>query len=629
MTPREALKKYWGYDDFRPLQHDIINAVLQGRDVLGLMPTGGGKSITFQVPAAILPGLTLVVTPLISLMKDQVDNLRHHHLPAAMIHSGMQRHEQNFVADRCRAGRVKLLYVSPERLTTPVFKSLLCSVDVSLIVVDEAHCISQWGYDFRPSYLKLIEVRRQLPGVNVLALTATATPQVVEDIRQQLGFAVDAPTFRMSFVRHNISYLKRHTDAKEEMMVRILQSVPGSAIIYVRSRQRTKAIADALSAYGLSTDFYHAGLSPQDKSDKQEKWKSDRTRIMVATTAFGMGIDKPDVRVVIHADVPSSLEEYYQEAGRAGRDGLPAFAVLLTGSRDKAILMRRLSRAFPDKDFIRRVYELSCVFSDVGVGEGYQQLFSFDVDVFTTRFRLPPSETLSALRLLARSGYWDFVEDGDSSARVMMLASREDLYNIQLSDYAERVLQALLRQYTGLFADYVPISEQLLAGRTNLTANNVYDAMLYLTRKHVLHYIPRRLTPALWFALSRVETRHVVIPPEVYEHQRQRMEYRLKAMARYAFDDDGSCPVQQMLRYFGDVEATECGKCDNCREKRSNPAAAPDLTYIVARHPNGISIDGLAKIARISPAQAAKEVRTLADAGKLKITPTLVFPIKH
>lgn len=628
MTPHEALKKYWGYDDFRPLQHDIINAVLRGDDVLGLMPTGGGKSITFQVPAAILPGLTLVVTPLISLMKDQVDNLRRHHLPAAMIHSGMLRHEQNYVADRCRAGRVKLLYVSPERLASPIFKALLHSVEVSLIVVDEAHCISQWGYDFRPSYLKLIEVRRQLPGVNVLALTATATPDVVEDIRHQLGFTPGAPTFRMSFVRDNISYLKRHTDAKEEMMTRILNAVAGSAIVYVRSRRRTKEIADALCNQGLSADFYHAGLAPEDKTEKQEKWKNDQTRIMVATTAFGMGIDKPDVRVVIHADVPSSLEEYYQEAGRAGRDGLPAFAVLLTGSRDKAVLMRRLSRSFPDKDFIRRVYELACVFTNTAVDEGYQQLLSFDVDVFMSRFHLPPSETLSALRILARSGYWDFVEDGDASARVIMLATREELYNIRLSGHAEAVLQAMLRQYTGLFADYVPISEQLLAGKCNITANDVYDAMLYMTRKHVLHYIPRRLTPALWLARSRVETRRVEIPRDVYEAQRQRMEYRLQQMATYAFDNDGNCPVQKMLKYFGDNDAKECGKCDNCREKRSNAHAGADLAYILKRHPDGMTIDQLAKIAHIAPGTAAMQVRRLADAGKVKITPTLIFPLK-
>ncbi len=626
MTPRQALQKYWGFDDFRPLQLDIINAVLQGRDVLGLMPTGGGKSLTFQVPAAILPGITLVITPLISLMKDQVDNLRRRHLPAAMLHSGMLRHEQQYVADRCIAGRVKLLYVSPERLTSPTFKGLLNSIEVSLIVVDEAHCISQWGYDFRPSYLRISDVRRQLPGVNVLALTATATPTVVEDIRCQLGFNDKAPTFSMSFVRDNISYLKRHTDAKEEMMVRILTSVPGSAIIYVRSRTRTKTIAEALSARGLSADFYHAGLAPQDKTEKQESWRRDETRIMVATTAFGMGIDKPDVRIVIHADVPSSLEEYYQEAGRAGRDGLPAFAVLLTGSRDRAVLMRRLSRSFPEKDFIRRVYELACVYADIAVGEGAGKLFSFDVDQFSTQFRLPPSETLSAIRILARSGYWDFVEEGDAMARVMMVAAREELYHIDLTAPAERLLQALLRQYTGLFADYVPVSEQLLAGRANLTADEVYDTMLYLTRKHVLHYIPRRMTPALFMVTSRLEARHLIIPREVYEVQRDRMEQRLHAMAHYAFDDNDDCPVQGMLQYFGDTEAAPCGKCDTCRAKASRNKPAADLAYIAARHPDGITVDALARIARLSPAETARRIRSLVDDGKLQIHGTTVLP---
>ena len=417
-TPSEVLQRYWGYGEFRPQQAEIIESVLSGTDTLGLLPTGGGKSITFQVPALMLPGLTLVVTPLISLMKDQVDNLRALDIPAAYLHSGLTRAEHKLALDKADAGRIKLLYLSPEKLQSERFLQTLRTLSISMIVVDEAHCISQWGYDFRPSYLKIAALRHILPSVPVLALTASATPQVVDDIMTQLEFRTRTALFRRSFARHNLYYIVRHGENKPERLLRVLRNTSGSAIVYVRSRKRTREIAQLLIESNISADYYHAGLAPEDKDQKQQMWKSGRVRVMVATNAFGMGIDKPDVRVVVHFDLPSSIEEYYQEAGRAGRDGLPAFAVTLAAKRDKATLHRRLTDAFPPKDYVAEIYEQASLFVDLSLGEGFNEVFDFDFATFCTKHRLSVAPTRSALNLLTRAGYLEFVEDVNATARV-------------------------------------------------------------------------------------------------------------------------------------------------------------------------------------------------------------------
>jgi ATP-dependent DNA helicase RecQ len=442
------LRKYWGYEDFRPLQEDIITSVLAGRDTLGLLPTGGGKSLTFQVPSMLLPGLTLVVTPLISLMKDQVDNLRDRGIKATYFHAGLTRAEQKLGMDRCRLGKIKILYVSPEKLRSEPFTAQLRQMNVSLIVVDEAHCISQWGYDFRPSYLKIGELRSHFPEVPVLALTASATPEVVDDIMDKLLFR-ERNVYAKSFARDNLSYIVRNDFDKERQLLRVLGNTVGSAVVYVRSRRRTREIADMLVSSGISADYYHAGLAPEDKNEKQARWKGDEVRVMVATNAFGMGIDKPDVRVVVHFDLPGSLEEYYQEAGRAGRDGKPAFAVLLTAKTDKARLTRMVTDAFPDKELIRRVYEMAGNFVNVAVGSGYDKVFEFNFDLFVKTYDLPPLPARSAMHLLTQAGYFEFIEEVTMQSRVMIIAYKDELYDVRLDDEGDRIFNILLRSYTG------------------------------------------------------------------------------------------------------------------------------------------------------------------------------------
>ena len=477
LSPRDILSRYWGYDDFRPLQLDIIESVIAGHDTLGLLPTGGGKSITFQVPAMLLPGLTVVVTPLISLMKDQVDNLRDRGIKAAYLHAGLTRSEHALVFDRCRLGKVKMLYVSPEKLRSEQFIAVLREIEVSLIVVDEAHCISQWGYDFRPSYLKIGELRGYFPSAPVLALTASATPEVVDDIMVRLGFD-EKRVFAKSFSRENISYIVRNDMYKDRQLVNILTSTAGSAIVYVRSRKRTREIAMMLEDAGISAEFYHAGLDIEDKNEKQRAWKDDEVRVMVATNAFGMGIDKPDVRVVVHYDLPSSLEEYYQEAGRAGRDGKESFAVLLVAKTDKGRLTRMVSDAFPDKDFIRRVYELAGNFVEVAVGSGYNMVYEFNFALFVKTYGLPPLPTRSAMQLLTQSGYFEFIEEVTMQSRIMITAKKEEFYGISLDREEESVFNVILRSYTGLFADFVYINESVIARRAEVSEQRVYETLL-------------------------------------------------------------------------------------------------------------------------------------------------------
>ncbi|WP_303425027.1 ATP-dependent DNA helicase RecQ, partial [uncultured Muribaculum sp.] len=486
----DILKRYWGYDSFRPRQEEIIMSVLDGRDTLGLLPTGGGKSLTFQVPAMVFEGITVVVTPLISLMKDQVDNLRAAGIRAVCLHSGLSRAEHRLALDRCRLGKAKLMYVSPEKLQSATFIDQLRSMDVSFLVVDEAHCISQWGYDFRPSYLKISLIRELFPDIPVLALTASATPVVVDDIMDKLGFK-ERNVYARSFSRDNLSYIVRNDFDKERRLINVLTNTSGSAIVYVRSRRRTREIADMLVRNGISADYYHAGLDATEKNEKQNNWKTDGVRVMVATNAFGMGIDKPDVRTVVHYDIPSSLEEYYQEAGRAGRDGKEAFAVLLVSRADKGRLTRMLSEMFPPKDFIRRVYELAGNFVNVAVGDGYNSVYEFNFALFLKTYDLPPLTTRSAMRLLTQAQYFEFVEEVTMQSRVMITANKSELYSVKLDEAGERVFNMLLRSYTGLFADFVYINESVIARRADVDEQKVYETMLQLSRMHILQYVPR------------------------------------------------------------------------------------------------------------------------------------------
>lgn len=618
-----VLRRYWGYESFRPLQEEIITSVLSGHDTLGLLPTGGGKSLTFQVPAMMLDGVTLVVTPLISLMKDQVDNLRSVGIPATYLYSGMSLREHNLALDRCHAGKARLLYVSPEKLRSATFVSSLSSLPVSMIVVDEAHCISQWGYDFRPSYLAIADVRRLFPHAPVLALTASATPQVAEDIMERLAFK-ERRIYARSFHRDNLSYIVRYDVHKEEPLLRVLRGVEGTAIVYVRSRRRTVEIARMLTEKGISADYYHAGLDPEDKADKQNRWKDGSLRVIVATNAFGMGIDKPDVRVVVHYDLPPSLEEYYQEAGRAGRDGKHAFAVLLAAPYDKATLSRRISDAFPPKDYIRKVYELACNCVSVPVGEGAGHTYEFDLNRFVATYRLNATMAHSALGLLTRAGYVEYSDDISGRGRVMVLTDKQRLYDLDLSGDADRVLQCLLRSYSGLFADYVSISESMIASRCQMTEKAVYEALLELTRLHALHYIPRRTLPYLYLPIRRVLPKHVDMPLHVYEQRKQVMEHRIAAMRQFAFDTD-RCRVTGMLEYFGEKPETDCGRCDVCRSRRSASSTATvcveESVMYLAGQPGGHTIDYMVAQLGSSYRDAVIEtVRELLDREAVTMT---------
>ncbi|MCD8395174.1 MAG: RecQ family ATP-dependent DNA helicase [Bacteroidales bacterium] len=618
------LEKHWGYTSFRPAQEEIISSFVAGNDTLGLLPTGGGKSITFQIPALLSEGLTVVVTPLISLMKDQVDNLRERGVMATCLYSGLTRAEVKLGIDRCRLGKVKMLYVSPERLQSKSFIETLRLMKVTQIVVDEAHCISQWGYDFRPSYLKIKDLRKTFPGAPVLALTASATPEVASDIMEQLEFRSRDHVYSRSFSRDNISYVVRYCDHKEGKLREILHAVAGTGIVYVRSRKLTRQLSDMLVADGISADFYHAGLAPEDKNEKQNRWKSGETRVIVATNAFGMGIDKPDVRLVVHYDLPSSLEEYYQEAGRAGRDGLPSFAVVLASRADKGTLTRRVSQAFPEKGFISRVYELAGNFLDVAVGEGYNQVYPFDFNTFCVRFKVQPLAAHSALTLLTRAGWIEFTEEIATQSRVMMLVTKSELYQQNLTPNEDKLLQLLLRSYTGLFADYVPINETLLQSRTGLGAQEVYDTLLSLTRKHVLHFIPRKTSPYIFYTTSREEPRYITMPKAVYEDQKARLEKRVESMKQFVYAQDG-CRVQRLLNYFGETTAGECGKCDLCRARRVAArgvdwnALEKSILYLSGQ-PGGHTVGYIQQQLDLYPKEAVVQmIRSLADRSLVKL----------
>lgn len=624
MQPSDILHRYWGYDTFRECQAEIIGSVLAGHDTIGLLPTGGGKSITFQVPALMLPGITLVVTPLISLMKDQVDNLRDRDITAVCIHSGMGRAEKSVAMERARQGIAKIVYISPERAVSREFNAEIRSWDVSLLVVDEAHCISQWGYDFRPPYLRLAELREILPNIPVLALTATATPEVVADIALRLGMGPRPAIFSRSFSRENISYIVRKCEDKDEMLARVLEGTSGSAIIYVRSREKTSKIAAELRRMGLSAEAYHAGLEAHDKAERQESWKENQTRVIVATNAFGMGIDKPDVRVVVHYDMPSSLEEYYQEAGRVGRDGEPAYAVLLVSTRDKGLLKRRLNEEFPGREYIRDTYDRLCIFLNVAMGEGYNQAFECNIESLCKRFNIQLRPTLAALATLTRAGVIEYHEDTDARSRVMATMTRHEMYSLNLDADTENVLYGLLRDCPGLFADFVRFSEDNISRRTGLTHHQVYEALILLRRMRVIQYIPPRTQPYVIFSSRREESRHILISKAVYDDLYERALRRMEAMSGYAYGED-DCRVKHMLEYFGEKDSGDCGKCDLCRAKRKYSVEAQNqlelrVEKLITEHPEGINrILLLQAFPGTQFEKAIKYLRTQVEAGAIAV----------
>ena len=572
----QLLKQYWGYDSFRGIQEEIINSISENKDTLGLMPTGGGKSITFQVPALAKDGLCLVITPLIALMKDQVQNLRKRGIKALSIYSGMSRQDIITTLENCIFGNYKFLYISPERLDTEIFRTKLRKMKVSMITVDESHCISQWGYDFRPAYLKIAEIRELLPDVPVLALTATATPEVVKDIQARLHFRREN-VFRMSFERSNLAYIVRKTDNKTGELLHILRSMPGSAIVYVRNRRRTKEITELLNNEDITADFYHAGLDDATKDIRQHRWQSGGSRVMVATNAFGMGIDKPDVRIVIHMDLPDSIEAYFQEAGRAGRDGQKAYAVILYAKADKTTLHKRIPDTFPEKEYIKDVYEHLQYYYQMAMGDGLDCVREFNIEDFCRKFKYFPVPVDSAVKILTQAGYREYTGEQDNTSRLLFTIRRDELYRLrEMGDDMDKLIQTVLRSYTGVFTDYTYINEDSLAIRTGLTRWQIYEQLVHLAKLRIVSYIPRKKTPYIIYTRERIEAQLIHISPEIYEERKARYETRINAMLEYVTNDT-LCRSRMLLDYFGEKNEHNCGQCDTCIGLRKQTATCqPD-----------------------------------------------------
>ncbi len=615
------LKQYWGYDEFRALQGDIIRSIASGKDTLGLMPTGGGKSLTFQVPAMTMDGICIVVTPLIALMKDQVENLKKRGITAAAIYSGMMQNDIILTLDNSVFGAYKFLYVSPERLATPVFMQKIKQATVCMIAVDESHCISQWGYDFRPSYLRIADIREILPDVPVLALTATATPEVVDDIQKQLLFR-EPNLFQKSFQRSNLVYVVRTVENKDEHLLKILNSVPGTSVVYVRNRKKTKEVADFLNQNGISAENFHAGLKNETKDAKQGRWKSGETRVIVSTNAFGMGIDKAEVRTVVHMDLPDSVEAYFQEAGRAGRDEKKAFAVLLYNNGDAVKMRKRVTDTFPGKEMVRKVYEALGNYLQMGVGSGLDRVFAFDIGDFCAKFKLPILISYNCLKILQQAGYLELTDEQDSSSRLLFIANKDDLYKSKLTPDQDKLIHILLRSYTGLFTDLASINEDTIAKRVEWTRDKVYEQLVALAKEHIIQFIPRKKTPYLTFVHERVETDRVVLGKEAYDDRRERYISRVKSVLDYA-KEENICRSQVLLSYFGEKETKPCGKCDICQKRRETELTDEEfetirLDILQLLTSEELSINSLIKKIPVKEPKSLKVVRFMIDNGQLK-----------
>lgn len=574
----EILQKYWEYKSFRPLQSEIIESIGNHRDTLGLMPTGGGKSLTFQVPAMTKNGVCVIITPLIALMNDQVENLHKREISAAAVHSGLSAEQIMITLDNAVLGAYKFLYISPERLGTEMFQKKIVQTEVSMLVVDEAHCISQWGYDFRPAYLKIAQIRKLIPEVPVLALTATATPEVVDDIQNKLLFK-EKNVFRTSFVRKNLAYVVRTTENKEEQLLKILNNVNGSSVVYVRSRLKTKELAEMLNANGISSEHFHAGLATELKNAVQKRWTNDQTRVIVATNAFGMGIDKPDVRTVVHIDLPDSLEAYFQEAGRAGRDGNRAFAVLLYNNSDAVKLKKRISDSFPAKEYVLKVYEALGNYYEIGVGSGLEHNFAFELSDFCKSFGFSHLQAYNALKLLQQAGYIDLTDEQDSTSSVFFSVNRDALYVIKHSEEQEKLIHILLRSYTGLFTNPAYISEETIAARLGWTRQKVYENLSLLSKEKIIDYIPRRQASFITYTLERQDIKHISLGDEIYKNRLMRYQKRIDNILKYA-QEETFCRLKILLAYFGETNIENCGKCDICLKNKEQTIATNEFDSI-------------------------------------------------
>ena len=617
----DILKQYWGYDHFRSLQGDIIRSIASGKDTLGLMPTGGGKSLTFQVPTMAMEGLCVVVTPLIALMKDQVANLKKRGIAAAAIYSGMSYDSILMTLDNSVFGAYKFLYVSPERLATPIFIEKIKQATICMIAVDESHCISQWGYDFRPSYLRIADIREIMPEVPVLALTATATPEVVEDIQKQLLFK-KPNVFQKSFHRSNLAYVVRTVENKDENLLKILNNVPGTSVVYVRNRKRTREVADFLTQNGISAENFHAGLKNETKDARQSRWMSGDTRVIVSTNAFGMGIDKAEVRTVIHMDLPDSLEAYFQEAGRAGRDEQKAYAVLLYNNGDAVKMRKRVTDSFPGKEMVVKVYEALGNYFEMGVGSGLDKVFAFDIGDFCTKFKLPILISYNCLKILQQAGYIELTDEQDSSSRVLFTVGKDDLYKLKQNAEQERLIHILLRSYTGLFTDLASVSEETIAKRLKWSRDKVYDQLITLAKERIIQYIPRKKTPYLTFIREREATERVILGKEAYDDRRERYISRIKNVLDYA-QEENICRCKMLLAYFGEKDIKPCGCCDICLKQKETQVSNDDFDTIhmaieQALAIESLTVNSLVKKLNVKEPKALQVIRFMMDNGQIE-----------